>query len=52
MAAVVVTTGRGLAFGLAGQGVAIVGEVPQSLPPLTLPGFARPAASSSPCRRC
>ncbi|MEO0544150.1 MAG: sulfate permease [Pseudomonadota bacterium] len=38
--AVVVTTLAVWAFGLADRGVNIVGEVPQSLPPLTLPGFA------------
>ena len=31
--------GGGLAFGLDARGVAIVGEVPQSLPPLTMPSF-------------
>ncbi|MDF0602620.1 sulfate permease [Psychromarinibacter sp. C21-152] len=41
VAAVVVTTLATWAFGLSGWGnVAVVGEVPQSLPPLTLPGFA------------
>ncbi|AVL53615.1 sodium-independent anion transporter [Roseobacter denitrificans] len=38
--AVVGTTVAVWAFDLAGQGVKIVGEVPQSLPPLTLPGFS------------
>ncbi|SFE02763.1 SulP family inorganic anion transporter [Roseivivax sediminis] len=40
VAAVVVTTLAVWAFGLAERGVDIVGEVPQALPPLTLPGFA------------
>jgi SulP family sulfate permease len=40
VAAVVATTVAVWGFGLAEQGVKIVGEVPQSLPPLTLPGFA------------
>ncbi len=40
VAAVVVTTLAVWAFGLAGRGVSIVGEVPQALPPLTLPSFA------------
>ncbi|UYV35637.1 sulfate permease [Rhodobacteraceae bacterium D3-12] len=40
VAAVVVTTLAVWAFGLGGRGVAIVGEVPQALPPLTLPGGA------------
>lgn len=40
VAAVVVTTLAVWAFGLDGQGVRIVGDVPQSLPPLTLPGFS------------
>ena len=39
VAAVVVTTVAVWLFGLADRGVKIVGEVPQSLPPLTLPGF-------------
>lgn len=39
VAAVVVTTLAVWLFGLADRGVAIVGEVPQSLPPLTLPSF-------------
>ena len=39
VAAVVATTVAVWGFGLAGDGVKIVGEVPQSLPPLTLPGF-------------
>ncbi len=39
VAAVVVTTLAVWAFGLAERGVSIVGEVPQALPPLTLPGF-------------
>ncbi len=37
--AVVVSTAVVWALGLADKGVAIVGNVPQSLPPLTLPGF-------------
>jgi SulP family sulfate permease len=37
VAAVVVTTLAVFAFGLADRGVAFVGEVPQSLPPLTMP---------------
>ena len=40
VAAVVATTLAVWGFGLDGQGVKIVGEVPQSLPPLTLPGFS------------
>lgn len=40
VAAVVATTVAVWAFGLADRGVKIVGEVPQSLPPLTLPGFS------------
>ena len=40
VAAVVVSTLAVWAFGLDGKGVAIVGAVPQSLPPLTLPSFA------------
>lgn len=40
IAAVVVTTLAVRALGLDALGVAIVGEVPGSLPPLTLPGFA------------
>lgn len=40
VAAVMVTTLAVWAFGLEGRGVSIVGEVPQALPPLTLPGFA------------
>jgi len=39
VAAVVATTLAVFWFDLAGQGVAIVGEVPQSLPPLTMPGL-------------
>jgi SulP family sulfate permease len=39
VAAVVATTLAVWGFDLAGQGVAIVGEVPQSLPPLTMPGL-------------
>jgi sulfate permease, SulP family len=39
VAAVVVTTLIVWGFGLADRGVRIVGEVPQSLPPLTLPSF-------------
>jgi SulP family sulfate permease len=40
VAAVVVTTLLVWAFGLADRGVAIVGEVPQSLPPFTMPGLS------------
>jgi SulP family sulfate permease len=40
VAAVVSTTVAVWAFDLADKGVRIVGEVPQSLPPLTLPGFS------------
>ena len=40
VAAVVLTTLAVWALGLADRGVAIVGEVPQSLPPLTLPSFS------------
>ncbi len=40
VAAVVVTTLAVWGLGLAERGVSIVGEVPQALPPLTLPGFA------------
>ncbi len=40
VAAVVVTTLVVWIFGLADRGVAVVGEVPQSLPPLTLPDFS------------
>lgn len=40
VAAVVLTTLIVWGFDLQGRGVKIVGEVPQSLPPLTLPGFA------------
>ncbi|WP_172294757.1 SulP family inorganic anion transporter [Pseudoruegeria sp. HB172150] len=40
VAAVVVTTLLTWGFGLDGQGVKIVGSVPQSLPPLTMPGLA------------
>jgi len=40
VAAVVVTTLATWAFGLAHHGVAIVGDVPQSLPPLTLPDLS------------
>lgn len=40
VAAVFVTTFAVWGLGLAEQGVKIVGEVPQSLPPLTLPGVA------------
>ena len=40
VAAVVATTVIVWATGLAGDGVKIVGEVPQSLPPLTMPGFS------------
>ncbi len=37
---VVATTAAVWGLGLADQGVSIVGEVPQSLPPLTLPSFS------------
>ncbi|WP_296432048.1 sulfate permease [Yoonia sp.] len=40
VAVVVATTAAVWVFGLADQGVNIVGEVPQSLPPLTLPSFS------------
>jgi SulP family sulfate permease len=40
VAAVVTTTLAVWAFGLSDQGVKIVGAVPQSLPPLTLPSFS------------
>lgn len=40
VAAVIATTLAVWAFGLAGRGVGIVGDVPQSLPPLTLPGLS------------
>lgn len=40
VAAVVVTTLAVWALGLAERGVAIVGEVPQGLPPFTMPSFA------------
>jgi SulP family sulfate permease len=40
VAAVVVTTLAVWLLGLADRGVAIVGEVPQSLPPLTMPGLS------------
>ncbi|MBF9022651.1 sulfate permease [Rhodobacterales bacterium FZCC0069] len=40
VAAVVVTTLATWAFGLADHGVAIAGDVPQSLPPLTLPDLS------------
>lgn len=40
VAVVVVTTLAVWAFGLEEFGVKIVGDVPQSLPPLTLPGFS------------
>lgn len=40
VAAVVATTVAVWAFDLAGQGVRIVGEVPRSLPPLTMPGLS------------
>ena len=39
MAAVVVTTAAVWALGLADRGVSIVGAVPQSLPPFTVPSF-------------
>ena len=40
VAGVVVTTLAAWLFGLADKGVAIVGAVPQSLPPLTMPSFS------------
>lgn len=40
VAAVVATTLAVWGFGLADQGVKVVGTVPQSLPPLTLPGLS------------
>lgn len=40
VAAVVVTTALVAVMGLDGQGVKIVGAVPQSLPPLTMPDFS------------
>lgn len=40
VATVVVTTFAVWVFGLAERGVSIVGEVPQALPPLTMPGLA------------
>lgn len=40
VAVVVVTTLAVWVFGLADKGVKIVGDVPQSLPPLTLPSFS------------
>ncbi|MHA3978207.1 SulP family inorganic anion transporter [Halovulum sp. GXIMD14794] len=40
VAAVAASTAAVWAFGLDGQGVKIVGSVPQSLPPFTLPSFA------------
>ncbi|MFX0540750.1 SulP family inorganic anion transporter [Roseovarius sp. S4756] len=40
VAAVVATTATVWAFDLGAQGVAIVGEVPQSLPPLTMPDIS------------
>lgn len=40
VAVVVVTTLAVWIFGLANQGVKIVGDVPQSLPPLTMPSFS------------
>ncbi|UMA66458.1 sulfate permease [Roseivivax marinus] len=40
VAAVVVTTLAVWAFGLADRGVAVVGSVPQALPPLTMPGLS------------
>ncbi|WP_417601004.1 SulP family inorganic anion transporter [Pararhodobacter oceanensis] len=40
VAAVVVTTLAVWGFGLEAQGVAVVGTVPQSLPPLTMPSFS------------
>ena len=46
VAAVVVTTLSVWAFGLDDRGVRIVGDVPQSLPPLTLPGLSPDLVSS------
>ena len=46
VAAVVATTVSVWAFGLADKGVKIVGEVPQSLPPLTMPSFSPELMSS------
>ena len=40
VAVVVATTAAVWAFGLADKGIKIVGDVPQSLPPLTLPSFS------------
>ena len=40
VAVVVITTAAVWLFGLSDKGVKIVGEVPQSLPPLTLPSFS------------
>ena len=40
VAAVAATTVAVWAFNLADRGVKVVGDVPQSLPPLTMPGFA------------
>ncbi len=40
VAAVVVTTVATWGFGLAERGVRVVGDVPQGLPPLTLPSFS------------
>lgn len=40
VAAVVATTAAAWALGLEERGVAIVGEVPQSLPPFTMPGLS------------
>ncbi len=44
--AVVATTVAVWGFGLAEQGVKIVGDVPQSLPPLTLPGLSSDLVSA------
>ncbi|MBT0959034.1 sulfate permease [Alphaproteobacteria bacterium KMM 3653] len=44
--AVVATTVVVWAFDLAGQGVSVVGEVPQSLPPLTMPSLSSDLVSA------
>jgi SulP family sulfate permease len=46
VAAVVATTVAVWRLGLAAEGVQIVGSVPQSLPPLTLPGFSTELVST------
>ncbi|MEJ1997127.1 MAG: sulfate permease [Maritimibacter sp.] len=46
VAAVAVTTGISFAFGLDGQGVKIVGDVPSGMPPLTVPQFDLPMWTS------